>query len=143
MDRIRRMQLVMYDIRGIQKYIFRTSKIKDAIGASMLVDHIIEDALQYAVSMYNSVESESITSDFQWDGENGPLPFRIGKQDLQVLYIGGGNAFVLINGRDLAIRLNQYMSKFIISHTYSLQLAVAMIDKSQDYRENYRRLQEE
>ena len=32
--------LVMYDVRGIQNYIFRTTKLKDAIGASVLVENI-------------------------------------------------------------------------------------------------------
>ena len=29
--------LAMYDVRGIQKYIFRTNKIKEIIGASNIV----------------------------------------------------------------------------------------------------------
>ena len=39
--------LAMYDIRGIQKYIFKTTKVKEAMGASALVDTIIMDALNW------------------------------------------------------------------------------------------------
>ncbi|MBE5864581.1 MAG: hypothetical protein E7292_00015 [Lachnospiraceae bacterium] len=35
--------LAMYDVRGIQKYIFRTNKIKEIIGASSVVENIITE----------------------------------------------------------------------------------------------------
>lgn len=41
--------LAMYDVRGIQKYIYRTARVKDAMGASLLVENIIYDALKTAV----------------------------------------------------------------------------------------------
>ena len=37
--------VAMYDIRGIQDYIFRTQDLKSAIGESALVDGIIEKVL--------------------------------------------------------------------------------------------------
>ena len=37
--------LVMYDIREIQNFIFRTNKVKDIVGASRLVDGILEKGL--------------------------------------------------------------------------------------------------
>ena len=40
--------LALYDVRGIQKYIYRTSKLKDAMGASRLVEDIIFHALEDA-----------------------------------------------------------------------------------------------
>ena len=40
--------LAMYDVRGIQAYIFRTNKVKDIIGASTLVDNIIQKAFSKA-----------------------------------------------------------------------------------------------
>ena len=44
--------LVMYDVRGIQNYIYRTAKIKDAIGGSALVADIICDACWVSKSSY-------------------------------------------------------------------------------------------
>ena len=37
--------LAMYDIRGIQDYIYRTPHIKDAMGASLIIEDILKDAL--------------------------------------------------------------------------------------------------
>lgn len=38
--------LAMYDVRGIQSYIFKTNKIKEIIGASVVIDNIILDGLK-------------------------------------------------------------------------------------------------
>ena len=34
--------LYMYDVRGIQDYVFRTNKMKEIIGASLLVEDLIK-----------------------------------------------------------------------------------------------------
>ena len=44
----RKKVLAMYDVRGIQNYIFRTAKVKDAIGASAIVEDVIEKAIEDA-----------------------------------------------------------------------------------------------
>ena len=36
--------LAMYDVRGIQNYIYRTPHIKDAMGASIIIEDIIVNA---------------------------------------------------------------------------------------------------
>lgn len=40
--------LAMYDVRGIQNYIYRTPHIKDAMGASIIIEKIIVNALKDA-----------------------------------------------------------------------------------------------
>ena len=40
--------LAMYDVRGIQNYIYRTPHIKDAMGASIIIEDIIVNALEDA-----------------------------------------------------------------------------------------------
>ena len=34
--------LYMYDVRGIQDYVFRTNKMKEIIGASLLIEDLIK-----------------------------------------------------------------------------------------------------
>ena len=34
--------IYMYDVRGIQDYVFRTNKMKEIIGASLLVEDLIK-----------------------------------------------------------------------------------------------------
>lgn len=144
--------LAMYDVRGIQKYIFKTPDLKSAIGASALVEDIIERALRVSVSQYEEQTGIRLTKDLEWYDENtGPRPYKEDSCDVQVLYIGGGNAFVVYrNIQDsekdfeqsgekapscsLVAAINQRMAKYVIEHTYSLQLAVAMVEKTTDYQ---------
>ena len=57
--------LAMYDVRGIQNYIFRTNKLKEIIGASSIVENIIQDALSYAIQQ-TQLEKQAILS---WEKE--------------------------------------------------------------------------
>ena len=97
--------VAMYDVRGIQKYIYKTAKVKDAIGASDLVEGIIDEALQKAVQMCGLSEEQT---DLFWKeaiDELGcekrkrkkyiPKEYKEDdKKKVQVLFIGGGNGFV-------------------------------------------------
>ena len=147
--------LAMYDVRGIQKYIFRTPDLKSAIGASALVENIIETALKEAVSLYEKQTDTVLEKDLDWcDEEKGPRPYREDAFDVQVLYIGGGNAFVVyrdMKGEQsasggLASSINRLMAKYVLEHTYSLQLSIAMVKKTADYQadqQNVRRKMEQ
>jgi len=132
-------KLVMYDVRGIQDYIFRTPKIKDAIGASAIVENIIMDALRYAVGKMN-LPQESYS--LEWFDGQGPIPFEPNQMDVRVLYIGGGNAYALISEK-FCQEIHKNMSKYIMEESYSLQLAVAMVSVTDDYSKDYGNLQDE
>lgn len=130
--------LAMYDVRGIQKFIFRTSKMKDAIGASAIVENIIGDALKAAVA-----SEQGLDCDLAWRTEQGILeyhPEEADQKDIQVLYIGGGNAYVMYRDKELAQEISRKMARYTMDHTYSLQLAVAISEKSDNYKDDYERL---
>jgi hypothetical protein len=122
--------VAMYDIRGIQEYIYKNPKIKDVIGASGLVENIIENALTAAIKANPISESESC---LLWKNEKAPLPFKDDAKKIQVLFIGGGNAYVLYESGELCYKINKAMSKYIMENTYSLQLAVSVCEKTEDY----------
>lgn len=124
--------LAMYDVRGIQKYIYSTSKLKDAMGASQLIENIITDALGEACKK-SGVKDVVLL----WDDEEKAFTYDAKKHDVEVLYIGGGNAYVMFRDRALCKKINEYMSRYIIEHTYSLQLAVACVDVTKDYSKDY------
>ena len=129
--------LAMYDIRGIQDYIFRTAKVKDAIGASAIVEDIIEDAMKDAVDKLKN-DGETFTYDLIWYDKNGVQDFHMGETtDIQVLYVGGGNAFFLFRDQILCEKINRHMSKYVIETTYSLQLAIAITGYTGNYKDDY------
>lgn len=124
--------MAMYDVRGIQKYIYSTSKLKDAMGASQLIENIITDALGEACKK-SGVKDVVLL----WDNEKEVLTYDAEKHDVEVLYIGGGNAYVIFRDRELCKKINKYMSRYIIERTYSLQLAVACVDVTKNYSTDY------
>lgn len=133
----------MYDVRGIQTYIFRTDKVKDAIGASRIVENIIREALETAVEKFSKFSCQKIQADLQWCEADRYLTYKENTQDIQVLFIGGGNAFVMYRSRNLCLEINKLMSRYVLQKTYSLQLAAAIINKGDDYAEDYQKLHRE
>ncbi len=131
--------LVMYDVRGIQNYIFRTAKLKDAIGASALVENIFEETLETAVNCVKD-NGNTLSADLQWFDENGPRAYKESGKDVVVLYIGGGNAYVMMRNKRIAVAVTKKMSREVIEKTYSLQLAAAMVEVTGNYSEDYENL---
>lgn len=132
--------LAMYDIRGIQDYIYRTPHIKDAMGASLIIEDILKNALREACKNLKLKPEET---DLEWEKgeeEEEVKPFKMSEKAVQVLYIGGGNAYVIYNGNDLYRNINKIMSKYIIEHTYSLQLAAACVKVTDKYYNDYEEL---
>lgn len=127
--------LAMYDVRGIQSYIYKTAKVQDAIGASAIVEHIIDRALYMAVKSI-----EKISYKLEWCEDDGPLEYSDESADVQTLYIGGGNAFVIFSSAELCQKVNRLMSKYVLENTYSLQLAIAITPKTDNYANDYKNL---
>lgn len=138
--------LAMYDVRGIQKYIYSTSKLKDAMGASTLIDNIIIRALNAAckkIAEQSAVKLDMCNVEIEWIDEAGRVPKQYEHEkacDVQVLYIGGGNAYVSFRDEDLCIEVNQQMAKYVIEKTYSLQLATAYIPMTDNYKVDHEKL---
>lgn len=140
--------IAMYDIRGIQNYIFKTTKLKDAIGASAIVEDIIEDAILEATkNVSQNSQYSGISCNFKYDCESlskCKFPqYEDNKYDIQVLYIGGGNGVVLYSSKTLCVDMNKSMSMYVLEHTYSLQLAVAYVEKTDNYSHDYNELYKE
>ena len=86
--------LAMYDIRGIQDYIYRTPHIKDAMGASLIIEDILMKALRKACEKL-SIKPEEM--DLEWEkGEeeeevkpfkmSEPYRFCISAVEMRMLY---------------------------------------------------------
>lgn len=131
--------LYMYDVRGIQDYIFKTNKIKEIVGASSIVEKIIIDIFEECAEVLNvKVESEYNPDDklkFKFDDTN--------TVDAEILYYGGGNLLVLYNDDKQAEMVSKKMCVELVKKTYSLQLAVAKVEITGDYHADYQNLRKE
>ncbi len=119
---------------GIQEFIFRSNKIKEIIGASDLVRDLYKDGLKEVVEEMPELNLNDIDLDCVEKFDES--------KKMQVLYIGGGNASVYFSDDDTARRVSEKFSVYILENTYSLNLSMAMIDKTDNYGKDYSNLQE-
>lgn len=134
--------LAMYDVRGIQNYIFRTNYIKEIIGASVIVENIILDGIKDMLSKKSDWKNECFVLDWEKEWKDEETIFGNPDIQMQVLFIGGGNAYVLFKEKNICREVNRYLSKYILEQTYSLQLAVAVVDYTGDYKNDYNKINE-
>ncbi|HIY02974.1 MAG TPA: hypothetical protein IAA26_14210 [Candidatus Blautia faecipullorum] len=133
--------MAMYDVRGIQDYIFKTNYAKEIIGASYLVDSIIINGLREYIKTLEPGEQCRYMLDWEHDDASA---FQSHEEILmQVMFIGGGNSYVLFRDKETAHRVNRYLGRYILEHTYSLNLAVAMLKKGDSYAKDYQNINKE
>ena len=126
--------LAMYDVRGIQNYIFSTNRIRDIIGASKLVENIITEGISKAIKA-NGWDNAGYLTDWEHDEPDAFITDETVK--MQVLFIGGGNAYVLFREGAVCEKVNRFLTKYVLEKTYSLNLAVSVVEKTDSYRADY------
>ncbi len=119
-------KIVLYDVRGIQDYIFRNNKIREIIGASDIIKDIYDKGLKEAAKKCNI--------ELTLDQDNA---FSFNEEKNMVLYIGGGNALFYFKNEEDAKKVSNEFSRYVLEHTYSLNLAVAMVNYTGKYKEDY------
>jgi len=123
--------LTVYDVTGIQKFIFSSSKLKENFGGSLLVARVMEELLVNAVKQANS---KAYT-----DWKNSP-DFKMltdHDADAEIVYIGGGNAYVAYKDKAAAMRTTKTFSKKVFEETYSLTVLSASVEtdfEKDDYK---------
>ena len=142
--------LAMYDVRGIQSYIFRTNEVREIIGASNIVDDIVIKALNSIRDVWSKekgtdgspkIDASKYLTD--WQHEDASRFDKEPEIQMQVIFIGGGNAYVLFRTGEECGKWNRALGKYVLENTYSLQLAVAAVKKTESYKNDYAAIQEE
>ena len=130
--------LAMYDVRGIQNYIFKSNVAKEIIGASALVEKIVTGGLQKYIEGLDAEVQKNYMIDWENDDDQAFLK----NQDvmMQVMFVGGGNAYVLFRKGSECQKVNQFLGKYILDATYSLNLSIAVIEKTDSYNADYNKI---
>ena len=127
--------LAMYDVRGIQSYIFSTNRIRDIIGASELVENIIINGLKEICHKQGWENDKYI---LEWEQDENIAFLTDESVQMQVLFVGGGNAYVLFRRGEICEIVNRALAKYVLDNTYSLNLAIAVVEKTDNYSDDYR-----
>lgn len=116
------MYFVLYDVTGIQKYIFQSSKLKENIGASTIVANITK---QY---LYETIKEKCEHYFIDWEKD---MTFKMPSNptlEAEIIYSGGGNAVVAYRQIEVAKKVNQALSEKILLKT-GVNLLISVIEK--------------
>lgn len=129
----------IYDCRSKQEYIYRTNKIREISGASLLLSHIYELFIAEA-------EKNGITIKNSWrdDLKNGigfnPKDFEISSNDGEVIYEGGGNLNIIYKDQETYIKANRIFSRMLLEKTYSISIITAFTETTENFNADRKKL---
>lgn len=122
--------LCILDTRQIQRFMFRSNSYFDSLGASDLLNHILEDAIKYALENIDSPLSENeYALSISVDDEAIPY-FVSDKVKFQLVICAAGNAMCLIRTGALAQKIIRKISRYYLDMGYSLNLSAAAVEKT-------------
>lgn len=116
--------IALYDVTGIQEFIFSSNKLKEIIGGSLLVRDILQETLPKVIKDCLHDRPDHLFSEWQpTDGEAPKFEFlNDPKIEAEILYIGGGNAWVAYRDEKLYLEVNRKLSLKIMEMTYLLRV---------------------
>lgn len=147
--------LAMYDVRGKQDYIYRSSHIKEIIGASCIIRDVFQDYLYPAARTVRNkhapghADEEAIycydktQKELEHFSAEAFLKRMDGEQYIgEIVYDGGGNFLVLYKSKDICKEINRIFTRELFIHTYTLKVLCTYLEEVnfQDYRGDNRKL---
>lgn len=132
------MFLTIYDISGIQKFIFATGKLKEQVGGSNIVHKIMYETLPSLLNDGGVVDKDWVEADYN--------PFDFSKKKIKgnVVYIGGGNAMAAFEDEATMMKVTREMQKEVYKLTAgNIRLCYAKVEvrnEKQKYGDIYQDL---
>jgi hypothetical protein len=114
-------QLLLLDCSGIQDYVFGSSRMADNVGASHLVAAALDELVRATLT------GELQVSPPDWHTASGVTVGTVGGAEVEVLYVGGGNAALLFASESLAHRFLRAYGHRVFSVAPGLRVAAALV----------------
>ena len=156
--------LSQYDFRTKQKYIFRTNKMREIVGASALITCMYDlfintlDAQGIKVEKNYKFPAGEEKQDINTQGwsykvsrfidlryenaVNATFDPDFSGTDLggKALYVGGGNLYILWKNKETALKANKILCQLLREEGYSLFPACGMAEFRDSYKKTIREL---
>lgn len=127
----------LYDCRSKQEYIYRTNKVREIAGGSVLLAHVygmfIDECEKHGIIIDNNWKSESFSK----------KKFEESDKDGVVIYEGGGNLYVLYKSREIYLNANRIFSKMLLDETYTINVIASCVEASDDFNKDREMLYKE
>lgn len=128
--------LCIIDTRQVQKFIFSSGSMAESIGANLLLKHIRGDAFAWAaenIAVPMKREEYLLPEDPVEDSEN---PFPDLRIRARVMLSAAGNMMILFRTGALCQDMVRKMSRYYLDHGYTLQIASACVEKTDNIEED-------
>ncbi len=112
--------LALYDFASKQEYIYRTSRIKEISGASMLL-------AGFYIKFPAVLENGGLRLKYEIESEFRLETFGSGGFDGEVLYDGGGNLMVLWRSKETYQKANNLISVYLLTNAPGLTMIVSCV----------------
>jgi len=122
-------RLAVYDVMGIQRFVFGTNRLKENIGGSILVEKVLSLFLPQTIKAHTQKCYTNWSKAERFEMLHDPY------LEAEVIYIGGGNALVAYRDKDIEMKVTRAFSKLVFEKTYSLGVASASIET--DFTSNF------
>lgn len=132
--------LCMYDIRGKQEFIYKSSKLKEIVGASLIIRDLFKDYLYDAAKVYRDCINEEFKGSdavFRYDPNEDKLnkfSFKEfedrmnGNQYIgEIVYDGGGNFLMLYKNEEAMKKTTEIFTKNILKEIGTLKVVATYI----------------
>ena len=132
--------LCMYDIRGKQEFIYKSSKLKEIVGASLIIRDLFKDYLYDAAKVYRDCINEEFKGSDAVFGYN-PNEDKLKKFSFkefeermngnqyigEIVYDGGGNFLMLYKNEEAMKKTTEIFTKKILKEIGTLRVVATYI----------------
>ena len=132
--------LCMYDIRGKQEFIYKSSKLKEIVGASLIIRDLFKDYLYDAARVYRDCINEEFKGSdavFRYDPNEDKLKkfsFKEFEERMngnqyigEIVYDGGGNFLMLYKSEEAMKKTTEIFTKKILKEIGTLRVVATYI----------------
>ena len=132
--------LCIYDIRGIQKYIFESNNNRDIIGSNYILGRILQDSISHA--MQQILNHNEYCINYESNLDDVPY-FYDDNIKTQIIEIGPGKASMLYRTGRICQAATRIIKRYFLENTYSLQIASAAVEKTDKMSHDFDKLNDE
>ncbi|MYK17325.1 hypothetical protein F4055_04040 [Candidatus Poribacteria bacterium] len=130
--------IVVLGTVSVQRYIFQSNRLKEIIGASDLAKHWFDDGLIQAIKQTVSSLDRAAWKAYKDNPSisQSEVP-ESPDADVNVIYIGGGNAVLLCKNKNIATKVVENWSLNLLKNAPGLRVAVGYGNVSESLPEAY------
>ena len=131
--------LCVLTTRRIQHYIFFNNSFIDTFGGSLIIPHILNDGIRFALS---HIDTPLQPEEYELSNDpNAPIPYFNDKNvKVQQVLCSAGNALLIIRTGALAQKIIHKISRYYLDNAYSLNMMAAVVEKTNDMGNDVSRL---